>query len=429
MKYTPPAADFFSGNRQRFAARMNPGTLALFHANDLVSNNADGAYRFVQNSNMYYLSGIDQEEVMLLVFPDAPREAWREILFIRDTNAHLQVWEGWKYSREEARAASGVQTVMLYSEVDTMLQNLLPLVDGIYLDINESARGTVFTPTASHRLAARFQREFPTHQLLRAAPLLRAQRMIKQQAELTQLQRACTITERAFRRVLKFVKPGVHEFEVEAEVLHEFIRNRATGPAYDTIIASGKNACVLHYIQNEAPCQDGELLLMDFGAEYGHYSADLTRTIPVNGRFSPRQRAVYEAVLRVLKAATRMLVPGTLLDAYNQEVGLMVQEELLALGLLEQDATSRSKKGEKPWKKYFMHGVSHHLGLDTHDEADRYTPMQAGMVFTCEPGIYIPEEGIGIRLENDILVTDEGPVNLMEHIPIEAEELEALMAS
>ncbi|RMG19799.1 MAG: M24 family metallopeptidase [Bacteroidetes bacterium] len=427
MKYIAPPKAFFARNRRAFAAQMRPNTIALFHSNELLSNNADGHYRFVQDSNMYYLSGIDQEEVLLMLFPDAPREEWKEVLFIRKTSKDIQIWEGWKYSKEEARAASGVESVFYYEQFDSILYQVISLVEGIYLDINEQARSRRFTQTAAHRLAQRFRAEFPTHQLLRAAPIVRRQRMLKQPEELIQISKACEITEQAFRRVLKFVQPGVKEYEVEAEIVHEFLRNGATGPAFDTIIASGKNACVLHYVQNHASCKEGEVLLMDFGAEYGHYSADMTRSIPVSGRFSPRQKAVYEAVLRVLRQATQKLLPGTSLEDYQQEVGLLMQEELLLLGLLKQEDIQKAKKNEKPWKKYFMHGTSHHLGLDTHDNADRYLPLQPGMVLTVEPGIYIPEEGLGIRLENDVLVTEDGPKNLMENIPIEVEEIEALM--
>ncbi len=428
MKYTPLSKTLFERNRKAFSAKMKPNSIALFHANEIVNNNADGAYRFVQDSNMYYLSGIDQEEVILLLFPDAPKDDWKEVLFIRNTNEHIQQWEGWKYSKEEAKEASGVETVYFYSQFQEMLHAMIPYFDGVYIDINEQDRSSHYTFSAAHRFAELFRNRFPAHQIYRSAPILRALRMIKQAEELIQIETACQITEKAFRRILSFVEPGLYEYEIEAEIIHEFLRNRATGPAFETIVASGKNACVLHYILNNAQCQSGDLLLMDFGAEYGHYSADMTRTIPVNGRFSDRQKDVYNAVLRVMQQAKQKLVPGNHYEEYHEEVGGLMQEELLSLGLLTKEDITKAKEGKKPYKKYYMHGTSHHLGLDTHDEADKYATFREGMVFTCEPGIYIPEEAIGIRLENDILIREDGPLDLMATIPIEVIEIETLMA-
>ena len=427
MKYTPLPAEFFVRNRKAFADQMKSNTIAIFHANDLVADNADSTYRFSQDSNTYYMSGLDQEEVILVLFPDAPRDSWKEMLFIRRTSEHIQIWEGWKYSKTEAREASGVQTIYFYDQFDDTIRQMISHFDGIYLDINEHERNALITPTAGHRLAEKFRKEFPAHQIHRAAPILEELRVIKSEEEIKQMGEAISITEKTFRRVLGFVQPGVYEYEIEAEILHEFIRNRATGPAYDSIIASGKNACVLHYVENSAQCQDGELILMDFGAEYGNYSADLTRTIPVNGKFSPRQKAVYEAVLRVMRYATSLLVPGNLIEDYHKDVGEKMTEELLGLGLLTKKEVKEQAENAPAYKKYFMHGTSHFLGLDTHDVGNRYKPMKAGMVFTCEPGIYIPDEGIGVRIENDIWVTDNGPVDLMASIPIEVKEIEALM--
>ena len=427
MKYTPLPASFFSRNRKAFAEQMKSNTVAIFHANDLVADNADSIYRFSQNSNTYYLSGLDQEEVVLVLFPDAPVDAWKEMLFIRRTNKQIQIWEGWKYSKEEAREASGVETVYFYDQFDDIIRRMISHFEGIYLDINEHERNALVTRSSGHRLAEKFRVEFPAHQLHRAAPILEDLRALKSEEEIGQMKEAIDITDKAFRRVLKFIQPGVYEYEIEAEILHEFLRNRATGPAYDSIIATGKNACVLHYVENSVQCQDGELILMDFGAEYGNYSADLTRTVPINGTFTPRQKAVYEAVLRVMRFATSLLVPGTLISDYHEQVGEKMTEELLGLGLLTAKEVEEQSKDSPAYKKYFMHGTSHFLGLDTHDVGNRYKPMQAGMVFTCEPGIYIPDENIGVRIENDILVTDQGPVDLMADIPIEVEDIERLM--
>ncbi len=427
MKYTAPAPSLFIRNRANFAAQMKPQTIAIFHSNDQLSDNADSMYPFRQNSNTYYLSGLDQEEVMLVLFPDAPKDKFKEMLFIRETNAHIQVWEGWKYSKAEAREASGVQTVYWYQQFDEILHQLLSHFEGVYVDTIEHERNSLTTRSAGHRLAEKFQTQYPGHQIYRAAPICQNLRMIKGKEEIAQLQTACDITEKAFRRVLGFVRPGVNECEIEAEIQHEFLRNRATGPAYSSIIASGGNACVLHYVDNNMECKDGDLILMDFGAEYGNYSADLTRTIPVNGKFTDRQKDVYNAVLRVMKAATARLVVGNLWDDYHEEVGELMTRELIGLGLITQQEVDEQDPEWPAYKKYFMHGTSHFIGLDTHDVGNRYTPFAPGMVFTCEPGIYIPDENIGVRIENDILVTADGPVDLMAHIPREVEEIEALM--
>lgn len=428
MKYTAAPAALYERNRKAFAAQMRPNTFAVFHAGDIYISNGDASHSFIQDRNLFWLTGIDQEEVMLILFPDAPREEWREVLFIRETNAHIQVWEGWKYSKEEARAASGIANVKWYQEFDSLVHWLMSHSDGIYVDINEHERNALYHITPGHRLAQKFRTEFPAHQLYRAAPILQNLRAIKSPEEVELMQTAVDITAKAFDRVLKFVKPGVMEYQIEAEIQHEFLWNRATGPAYGSIIASGKNACILHYTLNNQPCNDGDLLLMDFGAEYANYSSDLTRTIPVNGKFTARQKAVYNAVLSVMKGATNLLRPGTILEKYHEEVGDMMTEELRQLGLLTAEDVKNGTKQQPAYKKYFPHGTSHFLGLVTHDVGSRFAPMQPGMVFTCEPGIYIPEEGIGIRIENDILITADGNRDLMAHIPREVEEIEALMA-
>lgn len=427
MKYTAIPSHFFQNNRANFAAKMKPNTIAIFHSNEAILTNADGAYTFQQNSNMYYLSGIDQEEVYLVLFPDAPNPDWKEMLFIRETNEHIQIWEGWKYSKEEARAASGVEKVHYYKDLDAFIYRMISHCEGVYVDINEHERNAIPAQGPGQAIAKRIRKEFPAHHIHRAYPILQDLRAIKAEPELVQLQTAIDITERALRRVLNFVKPGVYEYEVEAEIQHEFLRNRATGPAYGSIIASGRNACVLHYVENSRECKAGDLLLMDFGAEYGNYSADLTRTIPVSGKFTKRQKDVYNAVLRVMKASTDMLKVGNLLEEYHKNVGELMTEELLKLKLISKKDVADQNPDWPAYKKYFMHGTSHFLGLDTHDVGNRYAPFQAGMVFTCEPGIYILEENMGIRIENNILITPDGNIDMMRNIPREVEEIEDLM--
>jgi Xaa-Pro aminopeptidase len=427
MKYNPPSADLFIRNRRKFASRMAAGHVAVFFANDLVMDNADSHYRFSQNSDLYYLTGIDQEEVILVLFPDAPREEWKEVLFVRKTSELIQVWEGWKYSPEEATAASGIQNVRYVDEFRSVFRMMVTRADGVYHCVNEHERNSHFTPTEAHRFAEDLRREFPGHAMRRAAPILENLRALKEPEEIVQMREAISITDKAFRRLLRYVRPGVTEYGVEAEILHEFLMNRATGPAYQSIVASGANACVLHYVQNDKPCRDGDVLLLDFGAEYGNYSADLSRSIPVNGRFTPRQRQVYDACLRVFRAASKLIRPGATIDGVNKEVGLLMQEELLSLGLITKEDISKEDPKWPAYKKHFMHGTTHHLGLDTHDAGDRYAPMQPGMVFTCEPGIYIAAEKLGIRIENDLLVTADGNEDLMPSTPIEAGEIEELM--
>jgi Xaa-Pro aminopeptidase len=432
MRYTPPAASFFTFNRQRFAQELPKSHASLLFSGDLVPMNVDSYYRLRQNSNFYYLSGVDQEDSVLLIFPDAPRPHLREILFVPRTTEAIQKWDGWKYSLAEAREASGVQTVMYQEQFEGMLYHLVSHIEGFVLDTIEHDRNRLFYPMAAQRFAQRLRNEFPGHGIRRAAPILAAQREKKAPEEITQLRRAIDITEKAFRRVLGSIKPGMIEYEVEADVVHEFLRNGATRPAYDSIIAGGANACTLHYIDNSMPLRDGDLVLMDFGAEYGLYDADLTRTIPVNGKYTPRQRDVYNAVLRVHRYAASLLKPGTLQDVYTRMVGESMSEELIALGLIARadvEATKDKSEEEKAYRRYFYHGTSHFLGLDTHDVGNRYAPMQAGMVFTVEPGIYIAEEGIGIRIENNYLIHESHAEDLMATIPIEVDEIEALMAA
>ena len=428
MKYTPPSKELFIRNRSNFADKMKPNYAAIFFSNTLVPSNADAYYPFEQNRDMYFMSGLDQEECVLLIWPDAPKEEWKEIMFIRRTSEEIQIWEGWKYSQEEATEASGVEKVMFFDGFQKFFRQMIPHVTGFYLDFNEHERSHPGLQTASHDLAKMLQDEFPGHKIKRCFPIVEKLRESKGPEEVDQIKIACGITEKAFRRVMKFIKPGVWEHEIEAEMMHEFLRNRATRPAYHPIIATGNNANVLHYVLNNAECKDGELILMDFGAEYGNYASDLTRTIPVNGKFTDRQKEVYNACLNVFKGARDLFVPGTTLDEINKKAGEMMEDELLRIGLITQKEIDEQDEDKPAFKKYFMHGTSHFIGLDTHDVGNRYAKLRPGMVLTCEPGIYIPEEGFGIRIENDILVTTGKPVDLMASIPIEVEEIEAAMA-
>ncbi|MDO7715425.1 MAG: Xaa-Pro aminopeptidase [Flavobacteriaceae bacterium] len=428
MKYQAIPNTLFIKNRQKFTAQMIPGSLAVFNSNDIYPVSADSTLPFAQHSDILYLSGADQEESILLLFPDALNPAHREILFVRETNEHIAVWEGAKYTKEKATAISGIQTIMWLSDFDKVFFDLMTEAHTIYFNTNEHYRQAVETQTREDRFIAKCKAQFPAHQWQKSQPILQEIRGVKEAEEIAQMQAACNITGKGIRRLLGFIKPGVWEYEIEAELLHEFVRNRSKGFAYTPIIASGANANVLHYIENNQQCQAGDLILMDVAAEYANYRSDLTRTFPVSGRFTERQAAVYNAVLRVKNAATKMLVPGTLWAEYHREVGEIMTAELLALDLLDPADVKNQDPNKPAYKKYFMHGTSHHIGLDTHDYGALKTPMKAGMVFTVEPGIYIPEEGIGIRLEDNVVIQEKGdPINLMAHIPITIAEIEALM--
>jgi Xaa-Pro aminopeptidase len=428
MKYQAIPNTLFIKNRQKFTDQMISGSLAVFNSNDIYPVSADSTLPFAQHSDILYLSGADQEESILLLFPDALNPAHREILFVRETNEHIAVWEGAKYTKEKATAISGIQTIMWLSDFDKVFFDLMTEAHTIYFNTNEHYRQAVETQTREDRFIAKCKAQFPAHQWQKSQPILQEIRGVKEAEEIAQMQTACNITGKGIRRLLGFIKPGVWEYEIEAELLHEFVRNRSKGFAYTPIIASGANANVLHYIENNQQCQAGDLILMDVAAEYANYRSDLTRTFPVSGRFTERQAAVYNAVLRVKNAATKMLVPGTLWAEYHREVGEIMTAELLALGLLDPADVKNQDPNKPAYKKYFMHGTSHHIGLDTHDYGVLKTPMKAGMVFTVEPGIYIPEEGIGIRLEDNVVIQEKGdPINLMAHIPITIAEIEALM--
>jgi Xaa-Pro aminopeptidase len=428
MKYLPINNQLFIHNRKRFSALLKPNSIAIFNSNDVLPTNADGSLKFKQNSDLFYLSGIDQEESILVIYPDAKDGIHKEVLFLKETNEHIAIWEGHKLTKAEAFTVSGIQKVYWLGEFKTILRSLMAEAETVYLNTNEHVRAVVETETREARFVKWCMNEYPVHKYERSAPLMHNLRAIKHDTEIELIQQACNITEKGFHRLLSFIKPGVWEYEIEAELIHEFTRNRSNGFAYTPIIASGLNSCVLHYIDNSLQCKDGDILLLDVAAEYANYNSDMTRSIPVNGKYTPRQKDVYNAVLRVMKAATKMLIPGTLMADYQKTVGQLMEEELIKLNLLSADDVKKQNPDAPLYKKYFMHGTSHYLGLDVHDVGNRYRKFEAGMVFTCEPGIYIREESIGIRIENNILITDNGPKDLMANIPIEANDIEALMA-
>lgn len=408
---------------------LRPKSIAIFNSNDIMPTNADGTMAFRQNNDLFYLSGIDQEESILLIFPDSPDEKHREILFLKETSELIAIWEGHKYTKEEAYATSGIRTVYWLSQFEQILYSLIVHASSVYLNKNEHLRASSEVQTRDDRFLRWFKEKYPLHDIQRSAPIMHHLRAIKSDIEISLLQKACDITEKGFRRILKFVKPGVMEYEIEAEFLHEFIKNRSAGFAYAPIIASGANACVLHYIENNASCEAGDVILFDVGAEYSNYNADMSRAIPVSGRFSARQKAVYQAVRNVMKEAMSMLRPGNAIPEYHKEVGKVMEKELIALKLLDKTDVKNQNPENPLYKKYFMHGTSHHLGLDVHDVGDMYRKFEPGMVFTVEPGIYIREENLGIRLENDVVIQQNGILDLMKNIPLEAEEIEDLMNS
>jgi Xaa-Pro aminopeptidase len=428
MKYEAIDPSLFVGNRNKFAQQMVSQTLAVFNSNDIYPISADGTMPFQQHRDIFYLSGVDQEESILVLFPTASNPAHREILFLRETNETIAIWEGEKLTKAKAFETSGIETVYWLNQFPTIFKQLMAEAQGIYLNTNEHLRANTEVETREDRFIKQVKADYPAHQVYKSAPILHKIRSIKESVELALMQTACDITVKGFRRVLGFVKPSVWEYEIEAEFAHEFLRNRSQGFAYTPIIASGKNACVLHYIENNKQCQAGDVILLDVGAEYANYSSDLTRCIPVNGRFTSRQKAVYNAVLHVKKEATKLLVPGTIMAEYHKQVGNLMEEQLVNLGLISLEDIKNQDAAWPAYKKYFMHGTSHFLGLDTHDVGLWHEPIQANMVFTVEPGIYIPEEGLGIRLEDDVVVQASGePFNLMRNIPLEAEEIEELM--
>ncbi|AWX44624.1 Xaa-Pro aminopeptidase [Flagellimonas maritima] len=428
MKYRQIDSKLFIKNRKKFMAHMKPKSIAVFNSNDVYPVSADSTMPFEQHRDIFYLSGADQEETILLLFPNAMDKKHKEVLFVRETNAHIAVWEGEKLTKEKATEVSGIETIYWLSDFDKTFFDLMTEAETIYFNTNEHYRQAVETQTREDRFIEKCKKDFPAHQWAKSNPILQKIRGVKEPEEIELLQQACDITEKGFRRILQFTKPGVWEYEMEAEFLHEFIRNRSKGFAYTPIIASGNNANVLHYIENNQQVKDGDLILMDVGAEYANYSSDMTRTIPANGKFTDRQKQVYNAVLRVKNEATKLLVPGSIWAEYHKEVGKIMTSELLGLGLLNKADVQNEDKDWPAYKKYFMHGTSHHIGLNTHDYGELKTPMKPNMVFTVEPGIYIPDEQMGIRIEDDVVIRETGePFNLMQNIPIEIEEIEELM--
>jgi Xaa-Pro aminopeptidase len=430
MKYDRIDSSLFIKNRKKFTERMESNTLAVFNSNDIYPISADSTIPFQQHRDILFLSGVDQEESILVLFPYSTNEAHREILFLRETNEHIAIWEGEKLTKEAAFETSGIKTVYWLQQFPTIFKQLMAEAKGIYLNTNEHLRANTEVETREDRFIQKVKKDYPAHQVFKSAPIMHKIRSVKDSIELDLMQKACKITESGFKRLLKFIKPGVWEYEIEAELAHEFLRNRSKGFAYTPIIASGKNACVLHYIENNQQCKDGDVILLDVGAEYANYASDLTRCIPVNGRFTTRQKEVYNAVLHVKTEAQKLLVPGTIMVEYHKQVGQLMEEQLVNLKLITLEDIKNQKPEWPAYKKYFMHGTSHFLGLDTHDVGLWNEPIQAGMVFTCEPGIYIPEEGLGIRLEDDLVVQEKDePFNLMKDIPLQVEEIEELMNS
>jgi Xaa-Pro aminopeptidase len=428
MKYEQIDKKLFVENRKLFSVKLKENTLAIFNANDIMPTNADGSMPFRQNNDLFWLSGIDQEESVLIISPNHSDENMREILFLKETSELIAIWEGAKLTKEDAQKISGIKTVFWLDELEDKLADLISEVDAIFLNKNTHSRSTSEVQTRDDRFRLKIAEKFSGKQIKEAAPIMHELRVIKAEDEIKLIQTACNITEKGFRRILPFIKPGRMEYEIEAELIHEFLKHRSSGFAYQPIIGSGIDSCVLHYVNNNKECKNGEILLMDFGAEYANYASDLTRTIPVNGKFTDRQKAVYTSVLHVMKEATKMLAPGTIFKDYNKEVARIMEFELIKLGLLNKHDVQKQDSKNPLYKKYFMHGTSHYLGLDVHDVGSFDSPMREGMVFTCEPGIYILEEELGIRLENDILITTNGPNDLMKDIPVEIEEIETLMS-
>ena len=430
MKYLSISPQLFTKNRLKFSQQMQPKSIAVFNSNDVFSTGADSTLPFEQHRNIFYLSGVDQEESVLILFPGASEKIHREILFLKETNDHIAVWEGAKLSKSQATTSTGVQTVYWLKEFDSIFPTLMAEATSFYYNNNAHYRQTVEMETRDDRFLKMIKSNYPNHEIVPNFPIMESIRGVKEPEEIALMQTACDITEKGFRRALGFIKPGVMEYEIEAEFIHEFLKNRSKGFAYTPIIGSGYNACVLHYIENNQECKEGDMLLMDVGAEYANYSSDMTRTIPVNGRFTVRQKAVYQAVLNVKNNATKLLVPGAIWKDYHVQVGKMMTSELLGLGLIDKADVQNEDPKWPAYKKYFMHGTSHYMGLDTHDLGTLEAPMTANMVFTVEPGIYIPNEKMGIRLEDDVVIQAEGPpLNLMQDIPIEVEEIENLMQS
>jgi len=427
MKYLPLNPQIFINNRERFTSKMKGNSIAIFVSNDEWPANGDALHGFVQNSDLYWLTGIEQEDSKLILFPDCPDPKYRQVLVLVRPNALKEKWDGKRLRAAEATAISGIKTIVWLDSLDALLQGWIHLADSIYLDSNENDRKASLVRSNEYRFIDAMKQQYPLHQYLRAAKLMKELRGIKTKEEVVVVQQAIDITEKTFRRLLQFIKPGVAEYEIEAEIWHSFLSQRATGPAYGSIIASGDNARTLHYVSNNAICKDGELILMDFGAAYGGYNADLTRTIPVNGKFTKRQKIVYNACLHLHNYAKSILKPGISIIDYTEKVGEEATQQFIKIGLLNKSDIKNEDPENRAYRKYLYHGISHHLGIDVHDLGTRTEPIKQGMLFTVEPGIYIEEEQMGIRIENNFWVTKNGNIDLMKNIPITVEEIETLM--
>ena len=429
MRYESIGADLFTNNRKRLLKSISKNGLVVVNSNDIMPTNADGTMAFKQNTDLFYLTGIEQEETVLVLCPDFPDKKYREVLFVRQPNEHLEKWEGHKLSKKEASEISGIKTVSWTSEFKGLFHHMMAMggVDRVYLNTNEHYRSDVVVQTRDARFIEWCQAAYPLHTYDRLAPHMGLLRKEKQSREIELMQKACDITEKGFRRVLKFVEPGVMEYEIEAEFIHEFMRNGSMGFAYNPIIASGKNNVVLHYIENNQKCKSGDLLLLDVAAEYANYNSDLTRTIPINGRFSKRQKEVYNSVLRVMRYAMSIMGPAVVYFDYHKEVEKFMESELLKLKLISKTDVKNQSPESPVSKKYYYHGTSHMLGLDVHDVGNMHDKMKVGSVWTVEPGIYIKEEGFGVRLENNVVIKNKGVLDLMRNIPIEADEIEEIM--
>lgn len=427
MRYQSINNELFKSNRNHFVEKLKPDSLAIFHSNDEMPRNGDQTFPFRQNSDIFYLSGIDQEKSVLILFPDSPLEKYKEVLFLRETSETIAIWEGHKYTKEEARESSGINTIIWLESFDAVIAEVMAHAKNVYVNTNEQLKFITEVESRNNRFAKDLKNKYPAHNYERAAPILTELRLIKSDIEIGLIKEAIAITDKAFRRILSFVKPGIKEYEIQAEIDHEFTNNRATGNAYYPIIASGNNANCLHYNDNNDECLDGDLLLLDFGAEYANYSADLSRTIPVNGKYSQRQKDVYNAVLRTHKEAMKLMVVGNNIDNVNSEVAKVMEKELIGLGLFTEEDVKKQDTEKPLWAKYYPHGTTHFMGLDVHDVGSKQVNFKPGMVMTCEPGIYIPEEKMGVRIENDVLISEQGPIDLMKDVPVEVEEIESLM--
>lgn len=427
MKYLPLDSNLFVENRTRFSREMEENSIAIFNSNDELPTNGDAVYPFVQNSDLVWLSGINQQDTMVILYPDNVEAKYREVLVIVRPNEMYEKWNGFQLKKQESRDISGIQTVVFLDEIDALLQQWIHRADTIYVNTNENDRKANLFQVRDYRYALELRNRYPAHQFRRSARVMRKLRAIKTPLEIEVVKKAIDITDQTFRRLLKFIKPGVMEYEIEAEIWHSFLSQRATGPGYGSIIASGDNARILHYVDNNRECKDGDMLLMDFGARYGNYNADLSRTVPVNGKFSPRQKEVYQACLDIHKYCASILKPGISIQDYTNLVADKATDSFLKLGLLTREDVQNEDPENRAYRKYLYHGISHHLGIDVHDLGTKTEPIQPGMLFTIEPGIYIEEEQMGIRIENNFWITENGNIDLMRDIPISVEEIEALM--